>query len=169
MSWPAADTDPTLQLAASATGMSGADCAVAASLMAAIASGNCGATTTGTPGLMMPALSAAISAIVSPRMAVWSRLTGVMTLTAGVTTLVASRRPPKPTSITLKSAPLSAKQRKAMAVRNSKRVAGPASGSAALARWCGQTEAVNSANVEGETGSPSRRMRSQNECRCGDE
>jgi len=46
----------------------------------------------------------------------------VMTLTSGRTTLVASRRPPRPTSITLTSASRRANWRKAMAVMNSKKL-----------------------------------------------
>ena len=51
---------------------------------------------TGTRGLMMPAFSAAISGSVSPSHCWWSRATGVIMAAAGVTMLVASRRPPRP-------------------------------------------------------------------------
>ena len=50
------------------------------------------------PDLIIPAFSPAIAARVSPRMAVWSSLMEVITATSGSTTLVASRRPPNPTS-----------------------------------------------------------------------
>ena len=74
------------------------------SRMTASASGVWGDEMTGTPGLMMPAFSPAISASVVPRYFVWSRPMGVMTLTAGVTILVASSRPPRPVSSTTQSA-----------------------------------------------------------------
>ena len=57
--------------------------------------------THGTPGLMMPAFSAAISPKVSPKSSVWSSPMFVMTVISGCeTTFVASRRPPRPTSST---------------------------------------------------------------------
>ena len=62
-----------------------------------------GLTTTVEPSLMIPAFSEAISASVSPRMAMWSLLIEVMTATSGVTTLVASSRPPSPTSMVWKA------------------------------------------------------------------
>ncbi len=76
--------------------------------------------TTGTPGLMMPAFSAAMAASVSPNCCVWSRLMLVMTDTRGVQTLVESSRPPSPTSNTTALVPRRAKWHKAMAVRISK-------------------------------------------------
>mmetsp|Transcript_39400 Transcript_39400/g.79564 ORF Transcript_39400/g.79564 Transcript_39400/m.79564 type:complete len:346 (-) Transcript_39400:458-1495(-) len=84
--------------------------------------GTRGPTTTGTPGFITPAFSSAISSTVSPRMRVWSSPMDVMTDTVGVTTLVASSRPPKPTSRTTTSAAL--KWWNASAVVNSKKVAG---------------------------------------------
>ena len=52
---------------------------------------------------MIPAFSAAISAISVPRYSVWSTPIGVMTATGASTTLVASHRPPMPTSTTATS------------------------------------------------------------------
>ena len=49
---------------------------------------------------MMAAFSAAMASTVSPRMAVWSSPTPVIAATLGDTTLVASQRPPRPTSST---------------------------------------------------------------------
>ena len=59
--------------------------------------------TTGTPGLMIPAFSKAIAPSVFPRYSWWSRAMFVMTETSGVTTFVASNRPPIPTSKTAMS------------------------------------------------------------------
>ncbi len=50
----------------------------------------------------------------------WSRLTGVIAVTAGASTLVASSRPPSPTSTTAASTPSLAKWRRAQAVVTSK-------------------------------------------------
>ena len=77
---------------------------------------------TGMPRFMMPAFSITISSTVSPRIRVWSRPMEQMTDTVGVTTLVASRRPPSPTSSATASA--SRKWWKANAVVSSKKVAG---------------------------------------------
>ncbi|SCI72153.1 Uncharacterised protein [uncultured Roseburia sp.] len=57
--------------------------------------------TTGTPGFKIPAFSAAIFSMVSPKISVWSRLTEVRTVIIGEEILfVASRRPPRPVSKT---------------------------------------------------------------------
>ena len=69
---------------------------------------------------MMPAFSRAIAVSVEPSRSVWSRLTGVMTETSGSTTLVASSRPPSPTSTTASSTPASANTQNAIAVSTSK-------------------------------------------------
>ena len=52
------------------------------------------------PGLTMPTFSRAISAFVLPNHSMWSRSTLVMTLTIPSAVLVASHRPPAPTSMT---------------------------------------------------------------------
>ena len=63
-----------------------------------------GASTQVAPAFTMPALSRAISSVVSPRIAVWSSATGVMTAASGaVNTFVASNEPPNPTSTTCQS------------------------------------------------------------------
>ena len=95
-------------------------CAVAA--MTARASGDSVAVRTGTPGLMMPAFSAAIFARVSPSQASWSKAMLVMTLASGVTMLVASSRPPRPVSQITRSQCCSANHCSARTVVNSNRV-----------------------------------------------
>ena len=62
--------------------------------------------TEGMPCLMIPAFSKAIFSMVSPRKAVCSMLMLLMTATSGTMTLVASKRPPMPTSTTAKSTPM---------------------------------------------------------------
>ena len=63
----------------------------------------CGVMTAGTPALRMPAFSNAMASMLRPSQASWSKSTGVMTQSLGSTTLVASRRPPRPTSRTIQS------------------------------------------------------------------
>ena len=65
---------------------------------------------------MMPAFSPAIRVNVSPSTAVWSYDNEVMTETLGVTMLVASSRPPKPTSKTAAFTPYFANAKNASAV-----------------------------------------------------
>ena len=56
---------------------------------------------TGHPSFIIPAFSAAISAIVFPSLSVWSREIEAMTVARGLdTTLVESPLPPRPTSST---------------------------------------------------------------------
>ncbi len=86
--------------------------------------GSVSPTTTRLPGLMMPALSRAMSSRVGPSTSVWSKLTLVRTATSASTTLVQSQRPPKPTSTTATSTASSANQARAAAVRSSNRVGG---------------------------------------------
>ena len=64
------------------------------------ASGRCRAKTAGIPGFRIPAFSLAMASMVWPRYASWSKSMGVITVRTGSTTLVESRRPPRPTSIT---------------------------------------------------------------------
>ncbi len=73
---------------------------------------------------MMPAFSVAISSIVLPSHCMWSIATGVITATAPSATLVASQRPPRPTSITATSTGASAKAANIMPVRISKKDSG---------------------------------------------
>ena len=112
-------------VSAEATSLSGAERSDATRRTTSAASSRCGAMTMGVPLLMMPAFSAAINGSVLPRVATWSRLTGVITLTSGSTTFVESSLPPSPTSTTWKSTPLSRKCSKAMAVIISKKLIGP--------------------------------------------
>ena len=98
--------------------------ATACASSTSIASGTCRPmTATVSPGpdlraalLMMPAFSAAISAMSSPRYSTWSTPIGVMTATGASTTLVASQRPPRPTSTTATSTGASANAANAIAV-----------------------------------------------------
>ena len=119
---------------------------------------------------MMPALSAAISPMVSPRIAMWSRLTGVMTLTSGVTTLVASQ---PPAQSDLDHADVDRILGEALETHGGQVLEQRRPGRRRDRRRCpggyGQTASVSAANRSRETGCPSRRMRSQKECRCGDE
>src|SRR5215469_15058586 len=84
------------------------------------AAGGCWASTATAPGLIMPALSAAISATVLPRYLVWSRDIGVTTATAPSATFVLSQVPPMPTSSTQTSTGASANTEKAIPTSTSK-------------------------------------------------
>ena len=68
--------------------------------MAASASGRCSATTAGTPFRKMAAFSRAMASTVSPRYSTWSIPTRVTAVRRGRAAVVASRRPPRPTSST---------------------------------------------------------------------
>jgi hypothetical protein len=80
------------------------------------------AVTIGTPGFAMAAFSAAICSSVSPRSFVCSSSIVVTAVADGVQTLVASRRPPRPTSSTTVRQPASRNATWAAAVRSSKNV-----------------------------------------------
>ena len=69
----------------------------------------------------MPAFSVAISSIVSPSHCMWSIATGMITATWPSATLVASHRPPMPTSITATSTGASANAANIMPVSTSKK------------------------------------------------
>ena len=85
---------------------------------------------------MMPAFSAAMSATVSPRYSAWSMPIGVITATGASTTLVASHRPPIPTSTTATSTGASANAANAIAVTTSNLlIAGPADPSWPASDW----------------------------------
>ena len=71
------------------------------------------------PGLMMPDFSLAMPRTSVPRYSAWSRPIGVITATAPSATLVASHRPPSPTSITAASTGASANAAKPIAVSTS--------------------------------------------------
>ena len=109
----------------------------------------------------MPAFSPAISSSVSPRYFTWSSSILVTTLTRGWSTLVLSSRPPSPTSTTAISAPRAAKSANAIAVVASKKVAPCSSIS-------GRSLAVHIATASSEIGTPSTRIRSRNDTRCGE-
>ena len=70
----------------------------------------------------IPAFSAAMDSILLPRNASWSKSTGVMTAISGSMTLVASRRPPSPTSRTTISIRARENATNAMAVTVSKKL-----------------------------------------------
>ena len=89
-------------------------------------------------------------------------LTGVMTVRRGASiTLVASSRPPRPTSSSVKSAWTRENARKAAAVVTSKKVIGRS----AFTRSTSASAAARSAS---EMSPPGRRMRSLNRARCGE-
>ncbi len=118
--------------------------------------------TTGTPGLMMPPFSAAMASMVSPSSAVCSSASGVITLISGVTRLVASSRPPNPTSSTTVSTWDASKQRKAIAVSTSKVV------TPSIAATWGRSRSTSVTKLSSGIGSPPTRIRSRGSCRCGD-
>ena len=95
--------DSVLRQAGKKTGLfTSPHCSLAANAsITALTSGRAASYTTGTCFFKIPAFSAAISDIVSPKISVCSRLTEVITVRIGFfTTLVASSLPPRPVSIT---------------------------------------------------------------------
>ncbi len=132
-----------------------------------MASGRCRPVTTGRPGLMMPAFSAATFARVSPRYAVCSNPISVRTATKGVTTLVLSSRPPSPVSRTATWTFCSRNHFKATAVVSSKNVPGRPPGSAA---WTWSARSASSSRrlrSSSGMGAPEIRIRSLKRIRCG--
>ncbi|GAV36424.1 hypothetical protein ROTAS13_04111 [Roseomonas sp. TAS13] len=110
----------------------------------------------------MPAFSAAIPARLFPRNSIWSIETEATAQAAGRgTTLVASNRPPSPTSSTSRSAGTRAKSRKAVAVVISKTLIP----SPALA--CSASSSA-AASTSSSTSVPASRMRSWKRTRCGE-
>ena len=79
--------------------------------------------TAGRPGLKMPAFSQAMRSRVSPRNSTWSIPIDATPAARGVSTLVASSRPPSPTSMTDTSTRAAANNSNAIAVVASKNVA----------------------------------------------
>src|SRR3989475_3427632 len=122
----------------------------------------CPAVRAGAPGLQLPAFSAAMCPSVGPRYWVCPSPSAATAHARGCTTLVASRRPPRPTSITRTSTPR--KARNAISVTISKNVS-PGSPSAQGTR--ARTSSSSSQARSSEMGSPSSRMRSQKWLRCG--
>ena len=114
-------------------------------------------------GRMMAAFSAAMASSVSPRMAVWSKPTPVMTATLGFTTLVASQRPPRPTSSTANSTRRSRNSHRAAAVSSSNSVKPPAEPVGSSGRSlpaAASAASIASAKSASLTGTPSSSMRS---------
>ena len=144
--------------------------ASAAAFSTSSAAGFCSAETAAAPGLMMPDLTVAISAIVFPRRSAWSRSIGANTTTSPSAVLVESHEPPIPTSITATSTGASAKATKASTVSSSKKVRGasPAAASSASTRSTnGEISSQASATSPSSIGSPSIMTRSVNRSRCG--
>ena len=111
------------------------------------------------PRLMMAAFSKPMRASVLPSRSMWSSSTLVMTATPPSHVLVASRRPPRPTSTTATSTAWRANQAKAAAVSNSNSVGGPSdAGTWSAAR---STSPSSSARSSDAMGRPSTTMRSR--------
>ncbi len=111
----------------------------------------------------MPALTAAISAIVSPRRSAWSRSIGANTATSPSALFVESHEPPMPTSSTSTSIGASAKATKASTVSSSKKVSRASSLAASSASTRSTNGAISShasATAASSMGSPSIMMRS---------
>ncbi len=112
-----------------------------------------GYSTSRPPGLTMPAFSKAILSRVSPRMAVWSREMEAITAASGASmALVASNRPPRPTSSTTMSHCRRANQWKARAVMNSNSVT--VSPTASWASAMGDSSSTSCASSSGGIISP---------------
>ena len=117
--------------------------------------------TIGRPGLMMPAFSPAMAASVVPRNASWSIDSDAIAQEAGAcSTLVASNRPPSPTSMIARSAGVAANSRKAQAVSTSNTVIGAPALTTSM-RSSADTSVASS------TSRPATRNRSVTSTRCG--
>jgi hypothetical protein len=122
--------------------------------MASAASRGCGPIAAGMPGFRIPAFSKAIAPSVSPRKCWWSSETGAITVAAGRSiTLVASKRPPSPTSIKAASAGTRENARNAAAVVISKKVIGKP-------RLTDSHSVRSAASAGSSINLPARRMRS---------
>ncbi len=115
------------------------------------------------PGLTMPAFSPATSARVGPRNSTWSRPTLVTTATSASTTLVASQRPPSPTSKIATSTGRSANHSMAAAVRISNQVRRESPSRGSIPARVDSTSASSASLM----GSPSALSRSLMASRCG--
>ena len=121
------------------------------------------------PGLITPAFSPAISAIVRPRNCSWSKSIDVMAAADGVATFVASRRPPMPTSRTATSTRARLKISNPIAVATSKNVGSVASVPAARSRCTtASTSLAVARSTSVSTGRPSMANRSSRRTRCGE-
>ncbi len=135
----------------------------------AAGSGFVSAVTTRMPGLITPAFSNAMSDNVDPRCCWWSRSIDGMAAATGVTTFVASNRPPIPTSSTATSIPDCRNSDSAMAVVASKKVGGVSnrpSRTRSSITW--RSCSASRASASGETGSPSTANRSSSDVRWGE-
>ncbi len=169
-SWPPTATRDSSTSNASPSTASVDSVSSAASSSTSSAASGCFAVTTEAIGLMMPDFVRAISVMVVPRRAWWSRSIGVNTATCPSATLVESHSPPIPTSSTTTSTGASAKQAKASTVSVSKKVSGssPApSSSASTIATNGWISSQLRATASSAMGSPSMRIRSVNRSRCG--
>ena len=110
---------------------------------------------------MIAAFSSAISASVAPSTASWSRSMRASSVAAGTPTVVASSRPPRPTSSTATSTASRAKWSRASAVVVSNMVASSRATSVPSA-------STPSATASSGIGAASTRMRSRNETRWGE-
>ena len=134
--------------------------AFATSSTAARTSPSIAPSTMSRPGFAIPAFSRAMATSVGPSRSVWSRAMRVIAAARGVgITLVASSRPPRPTSTTARSTRASWKARNAASVATSKN---ESSGVASSAR------VRNDASASSPIGAPPTWMRSANRQRCGD-
>ena len=124
--------------------------------------------TSGTPGLMMPALCRAMSASAGPSLSTCSISMPVMTLASGVTTLVASKRPPSPASRITTSTSRSANSTKAAAVITSKKLGALSGSAAASPSTCGRSLSKIPASCSAGVSVPWTRKRSVQRSRCGD-
>mmetsp|Transcript_228 Transcript_228/g.576 ORF Transcript_228/g.576 Transcript_228/m.576 type:complete len:262 (+) Transcript_228:1166-1951(+) len=128
----------------------------------------CGPVTAGAPGFMIPAFSNAIFGSVSPRISMWSKPRAVMPQAAGWSTmLVASMRPPMPTSSTATSTFCCTKTRSASSVMNSKKNGMPSS-SVAFSVSVSNVHQKFSRKTSSSAGLPCSRMRSRMSTRCGE-
>ena len=141
----------------------GAPTALARAATTASASAGSRPITSGTPGLAIPAFSAAIETTSVPRYSSWSSAIDVIAVTIGLTRLVASSRPPSPTSITPTSTPMRANHSQASRVANSKCV----SGMRAASRSARSSPTRSTTRARGMVRPPAR-MRSVKSTRCGE-
>ena len=137
--------------------------------MTARAGGAVSVVTTTMPGLTIPAFSAATASRVSPRCSRWSSPIDVMIPAAGVTTLVASSRPPRPTSTTATSTAARRNHDSATAVAASKNVGGWASPPVRRSvSACRSTTAASSRSAASPMAPPSTVKRSVTDTRWGE-
>ena len=121
------------------------------------------------PGWTTSSFSRAIASTVGPSQRVCSRPTLVSTCTFEGITLVASKRPPRPASITATSTPRRASSENAAAVSASNWVTwSSASALRSTSSAACSARSTAAANAAGSRSASSIRIRSQNETRCGE-